>query len=154
MSNFRTSNQILSAQKVCRCLIYICSIINSCFIWEWSFQRKKQKQPSRGVLRKTFSAKQLYWNRTSAWVLHCTCTAYFQNTFSKEHPWTAASQKFSFFQSILSLGRSFLLFLQSLRNNNSLNKNSHQYLPYLKLEISASLKALIIANSPKLYCAY
>ena len=59
-----------------------------------------QKQPSRGVLRKRCSenieqiyrrtnmpecdfnkvAKQLSWNRTSAWVFCCKLGAYFQNT--------------------------------------------------------------------------
>ena len=33
--------------------------------------------------------KQLYWNRTSA---SCKFAAYFQNTFSKEHLWSAASE--------------------------------------------------------------
>ena len=37
--------------------------------------------------------KQLYWNRTSACVFSCKFAAYFQNTFSKEHLWTAASEK-------------------------------------------------------------
>ena len=37
-------------------------------------------------------AKQLYWNRTSAWVFSCKFDAYFQNTFSAEHLWVAASQ--------------------------------------------------------------
>ena len=27
-------------------------------------------------------AKQIYWNRTSAWVFSCEFDAYFQNTFS------------------------------------------------------------------------
>ena len=35
-------------------------------------------------------AKQLYWNRTSAWVFSCKFAAYFQNTFSQEHLWVAA----------------------------------------------------------------
>ena len=35
--------------------------------------------------------KQLYWNRTSAWVFSCTLAAYFQKTFSWGHLWTAAS---------------------------------------------------------------
>ena len=35
-------------------------------------------------------AKQLCWNRTLAWVF-CKFAAYFQNTFSREHLWTAAS---------------------------------------------------------------
>ena len=70
-----------------------------------------QKQPSRGVLRKRCSenmqqiyrrtpmpkydfnkvAKQLYWKRTSTWVFSCKFAAYFQNTFSQEHLWRAAS---------------------------------------------------------------
>ena len=34
-------------------------------------------------------AKQLYWGRTSAWVLSFKFTT--QNTFSEEHLWMAAS---------------------------------------------------------------
>ena len=37
--------------------------------------------------------KQLYWNHTSAWVFSCKFAAYFQNTFSLEHFWRAASVK-------------------------------------------------------------
>ena len=37
-------------------------------------------------------AKQLYWNRTSAWVFSCQFAAYFQNTFSYEHLRMAASE--------------------------------------------------------------
>ena len=36
-------------------------------------------------------AKQLYWNRTSAWVFSCKFAAYFQNNFSQEHLQMAAS---------------------------------------------------------------
>ena len=36
-------------------------------------------------------AKQLYWNRTSAWVLSCKFAAHFQNTFFQEHLRVAAS---------------------------------------------------------------
>ena len=36
-------------------------------------------------------AKQLYWNHTLAWVFFCKFAAYFQDTFSEEHLWTAAS---------------------------------------------------------------
>ena len=36
-------------------------------------------------------ALQLYWNRNSAWVFSYKFVAYFQNTFSEEHLWTAAS---------------------------------------------------------------
>ena len=42
--------------------------------------------------------QQLYWNRTSAWVFSCKFAAYFQNTFSKEHFWTAASEPICFWQ--------------------------------------------------------
>ena len=45
-----------------------------------------QKQPFRG-----FVALQLYWNGTSTWVLSCKFAVYFQNTFSKKHPWMANS---------------------------------------------------------------
>ena len=37
---------------------------------------------------------QLYWNRISAWVFFCKFAAYFQNTFSQEHLWMAASESF------------------------------------------------------------
>ena len=70
-----------------------------------------QKQPSRSFLKKRCSenvqqiysrtpmpkcdfnkvALQLYWNHTLAWVYCCTFAAYFQNTFSQEHLWTATS---------------------------------------------------------------
>ena len=36
-------------------------------------------------------AKQLYWNHTSAWVFSHRFAAYFYNTFSQQHLWTAAS---------------------------------------------------------------
>ena len=47
-------------------------------MWTW-----KWKHPCR-------SAKQLYWNRTSAWVFSCKFAAYFQNNL--EHLWMAASE--------------------------------------------------------------
>ena len=67
-----------------------------------SKQSSFQKQPFRGILRKSFSknmqhiyrripmpksdfnkvSKQRYWNHTSAWVFSCKFAAYFQNTFS------------------------------------------------------------------------
>ena len=70
-----------------------------------------QKQPFRGVLRKKCSknmeqiyrrtpmpksdfnkvTKHFYWNYTSAWVFSCKFTAYFQNNFSQQHFWRAAS---------------------------------------------------------------
>ena len=39
-------------------------------------------------------AKQLCWNHTSAWVFSYKFAAYFQNTFSWEHPWATASGSF------------------------------------------------------------
>ena len=36
-------------------------------------------------------ANQLYWNRTSAWVFSGKFAEYFQNNFSWEHLWVAAS---------------------------------------------------------------
>ena len=36
-------------------------------------------------------AKELYWNLTSTWAFSCKYAAYFQNTFSSEHLWRAAS---------------------------------------------------------------
>ena len=37
-------------------------------------------------------ALQLHWNCTSAWLFSCKFVAYFQNTFSQKHLWTAASE--------------------------------------------------------------
>ena len=36
-------------------------------------------------------SKQVYWNHTSAWVLSCKFATYFQNTFSWDQTFTAAS---------------------------------------------------------------
>ena len=47
------------------------------------------------------TALQLYWNHTSAWLFSCDFAAYFQNTFSSEHPWRAVSVSS---QKILILG--------------------------------------------------
>ena len=45
-----------------------------------------------GLCRSAILIKlQLYWNRTSAWVF-CKFASYFQNTFSQEHLWVAASE--------------------------------------------------------------
>ena len=64
-----------------------------------------QEQPSRGVLKKRCSGnmQQIYrrtpmpkWdfnkvaNCTLAWAFSCKFAAYFQNTLSYEHLWTAA----------------------------------------------------------------
>ena len=77
---------------------------------------KGQKQPPRGFLKKRcfenmqqiynrtpmpkydFNkvSKQLYWNHTSAWVFSCNFAAYFQNTFSKQRLWVAASERVFF----------------------------------------------------------
>ena len=68
-----------------------------------------QKQPSMGVLTKRFcenmrqiyrrtpmpmcaDALQLYWNEASASAFTYKIAAYFQNTFSYEHLWRAASE--------------------------------------------------------------
>ena len=73
--------------------------------------RQIQNQPSRGVCKKSYTenmqqiykrtlmlkcdvnkvALQFYWNHTSAWVLFFKYVTYFQNTFSHEHHWMAAS---------------------------------------------------------------
>ena len=37
-------------------------------------------------------ARQLYGNHTSTWVFSCKFATYFQNTFSQEHLWRAASE--------------------------------------------------------------
>ena len=37
-------------------------------------------------------ARQLYGNHTSTWVFSCKFATYFQNTFSQEHRWRAASE--------------------------------------------------------------
>ena len=78
-----------------------------CYIQQIFFLSDLQKQPSRGVLVKRCSknmqqiykttsmpkcdfnkvAKQLYWNRTLAWVFSCKFASYFQ-----EHLWVAASE--------------------------------------------------------------
>ena len=39
-------------------------------------------------------AKQLYWNLTLTWVFFYKFTAYFQNAFSQEHIWRAASEMY------------------------------------------------------------
>ena len=57
-----------------------------------------KKQPSRGVLEKRCSKNmQQIYRRTSmpkctlAWMFSCKFATYFQNTFSYEHLWVAAS---------------------------------------------------------------
>ena len=37
-------------------------------------------------------AKQLYWNRTSAWVFSCKFALYFQSNLSQEHLWVPACE--------------------------------------------------------------
>ena len=49
-------------------------------------------------------AKQLYCNHTSAWVFSYKFAAYFQNTFSQEHLWTAAFGTQEFFRNFESVG--------------------------------------------------
>ena len=38
-----------------------------------------------------YETLQIYWNNTLGWTFSCKFAAYFQNTFSKEHLWMAAS---------------------------------------------------------------
>ena len=77
--------------------------------------------PFKGVLRKSCSenmqeiyrrtpmpkcnfnkvASQLCWNHTLSWVLCCKFATYFQNIFSWEHLWRAASVFYFFCNSIL-----------------------------------------------------
>ena len=48
----------------------------------------------RTLMRKSDFNKvvlQRYWNRTSEWVFSCKFATYFQNTFSQEPLWRAAS---------------------------------------------------------------
>ena len=47
--------------------------------------------PQRSSYIKVLLRKTTIWNHSSAWVLSCEFAAYFQNTFSLEHPWKAAS---------------------------------------------------------------
>ena len=56
-------------------------------------------------------AKQLYSNHTSALVFSCRFSPYFQNTFSSEYPWRAASEYSSLCTNITHLDywKSFLL---------------------------------------------
>ena len=115
------------------------AFVSKCIKWPiknpkckiWAFYKKQfQKQPSRGVLRKRCSfnmhqiyrrtpmpkcdfnvvANQLYWNHTSAWVFSCKLPAYFQNTFSWEHLWRAASAIFNCMKSFVSILNSKFLF--------------------------------------------
>ena len=67
---------------------------------EWKLELNHQKQPSRGVLRKRCSANmQQIYRRTpmpkcdfNKWVLSRKFAACFQNIFSYEHLWGAASE--------------------------------------------------------------
>ena len=72
---------------------------------------KPDQQPSKSVFIKSCSenmqqiycrtsipkcdfnnvAEQRYWNHASPWLFSCKFAAYFQNTFSKENLWSAAS---------------------------------------------------------------
>ena len=96
-----------------------------------NFFENLQKQPPRGVLKKRHSenmqqiyrrtsmpkwdfnkvALQLYWNRTLTWVFSCKFVAYFQNTFSKEHLWVAASEPKTLLHSIIEYWLGFFVLL-------------------------------------------
>ena len=62
---------------------------------EASFQRCSYEkvfwQYAANLQENTYAEVRFYWNHTSAWVFSCKFAAYFQNTFSQEHLWTAAS---------------------------------------------------------------
>ena len=63
--------------------------------WKWTWKGENMQQ----IYRRTPMPKcdcnkvalQLYWNHTSAWVLPFKFAPFFQNTFSWEHLWVAAS---------------------------------------------------------------
>ena len=64
-----------------------CDFRKSCS--EYMQQIYRRMPTPKCVFKKV--AKQLHWNRTSAWELFCKFAACFQNTFSQEQLWTAAS---------------------------------------------------------------
>ena len=93
----------------------LCRTTANIYLWNkfhLSSKKSNQKQPSIYVLRKRCSenmqqiyrrtpkltcgfnkvALQRFWNCTSWWLLFYKFTAYFQNTFSYEHLWRAASE--------------------------------------------------------------
>ena len=109
---------------------------------------KLQLQQSRGVLRKRCSknmqqiyatALQLYWNHTSTWVFSCNFASYFQNTFSKEHLYTAASEArncIQFFCELKKFSLSILCVLlqyNNLRRSSLLNSIWHEILSKLRI---------------------
>ena len=50
-----------------------------------------QSRQNNKKIHKRCITLQLYWNQTLTWVFSCKFAAYFQNTSSLEHRWTAAS---------------------------------------------------------------
>ena len=146
--------QTKSAQKVFGYLIYICSTINICFIWEWSFQRKKTEAAVQSCSeKKLFCKATLLKSHFSMSVPLYVCCIFSEHLLQRT-PLNGCFWNNFLFSKGYFLSDDFLfLFLHFLINRNSLNKNSHHNLPLLKLEISASLKALIIPNSLKMYCA-
>ena len=50
----------------------------------WKYAVNLQENIHEEVCFNKF-AKQLYWDRTSAWTFSCKFAPYFQNTFSEEH---------------------------------------------------------------------
>ena len=53
------------------------------------------EHPCRSAI--SIKLQQLYWNCTLAWMFSCKFAAYFQNTFSQQHLWRAASKSWSLF---------------------------------------------------------
>ena len=109
---------------------------------------KLQMHQSRGVLRKRCSknmqqiyatALQLYWNQTSTWVFSCKFASYSQNTFSKEHLYTAASEArncIQFFCELKKFSLSILCVLlqyNNLRRSSLLNSIWHEILSKLRI---------------------
>ena len=63
------------------------------------------------------SALQLYWHHSLAWVFSCNFAAYFQNTFSQEHLWVAASWQIMWVQIFLIMSRIFVNLIENLMWN-------------------------------------
>ena len=63
--------------------------------------------------------KQLYWNRTSAWVFACKFAAYFQNTFFTEQLWGTTSEDRVLSLTLLKRDSGTVAFLWILQKNLS-----------------------------------
>ena len=126
-------------------------------VWFFSVESQlvsKEKQPSRNVLKKKYSekniqqiyrrtpmlkcdfnelAKQLYWNCTLTLVFSCKFAAYLQNTFSEKHPSRAASVNMKF-------GQKFVQLMKNISNRflpllSIVETNSMPFYDFDKMEI-------------------